>query len=80
MRERLRMEIIVENAGEYLVTGNRRIGEGDSCGHFFGDGDHKGDGGRGPSLSEEGAKVLGFIDTPEAALADGGCMHFLPEE
>jgi len=69
MKERTAMEVIVENAAEYLTTGNKRVGEGTivmissvtgSTAEMV----------RGvEKAKKDGARVLGFIDVETSALA-----------
>ena len=69
MREKTSLEVIVENAGEYLVTGNNRIGEGTFVviSSVTGTTQEMVDAVR--LVREKGAFVLGFIDKADAALA-----------
>ena len=69
MREKTSLEVIVENAGEYLVTGNKRIGEGTFVviSSVTGTTQEMVDAVR--LVREKGAFVLGFIDKADAALA-----------
>lgn len=69
MRERSGMEILVENAAEYLVTGNRRIGAGTLVIISSVTGTTKEMVEAVGAVQSAGAKVWGFIDTPDTPLA-----------
>lgn len=69
MCEKTSLEVIVENAGEYLVTGNKRIGKGTFVviSSVTGTTQEMVDAVR--LVREKGAFVLGFIDKADSALA-----------
>lgn len=69
MKERSDLDLFVENAAEYLTTGNRRIGEGTVVviSSVTGSTTEMVDGVK--KAQAAGAKVLGFIDVESAALA-----------
>ena len=68
MRERSGMEILVENAAEYLTTGNRRIGKGTLVIISSVTGTTAEMVSAVEAVHGAGAKVLGFIDTPDTPL------------
>lgn len=69
MKERSAIDVIVENAAEYLTTGNKRIGPGTFAviSSVTGSTEEMMKGVK--KAKEAGAKVLGFIDDERAALA-----------
>jgi len=69
IKERSDIDIIVENAAEYLTTGNRRIGPGTLAviSSVTGSTEEMVKG--VAKAKEAGARVLGFIDDEQAALA-----------
>ncbi len=69
MRERTGIEVLVENAAEYLTTGNKRIGEGTVAiiSSVTGSTAEMLEG--VAKVQKAGAKVLGFIDVETAELA-----------
>ena len=71
LRERSSLEILVENAAEYLVTGNRRIGKGTLAVISSVSGTTSEMVSAVEKIRKAGARVLGFIDTPDTVLAAG---------
>ncbi|MBQ8306669.1 MAG: SIS domain-containing protein [Blautia sp.] len=69
MREKSALEILVENAAEYLTTGNRRVGEGTLMIISSVTGTTKEMVAAVQKAQKDGAEVLGFIDTPDTDLA-----------
>ena len=69
MRERSSLDVMTENAGEYLTTGNRRIGEGTLVILSSVTGTTKEMVAAVDKVHEAGAFVLGFIDTPDTPLS-----------
>ncbi len=69
MRERSSLDIMVENAAEYLVTGNKRIGNGTLMVISSVTGTTREMAEAVAAAKQAGAAVLGFIDTPETVLA-----------
>lgn len=69
MKEYSGLEIMVENASEYLTTGNKRIGEGTIVVISSVSGTTKEMVEAVYKVHEQGAKVLGFIDNPDSILA-----------
>lgn len=69
MKERSAINFYVENAAEYLLTGNRRVGEGTVViiSSVTGSTSEMVDGVK--KVKEAGAKVIGFVDYPETQLA-----------
>ena len=69
MKERSDLDLFVENAAEYLTTGNRRVGEGTIVviSSVTGSTEEMVKGVE--KAKAAGAKVLGFIDVETAALA-----------
>jgi fructoselysine-6-phosphate deglycase len=70
MKERSAINFFVENAAEYLLTGNKKVGEGTIVviSSVTGSTAEMVDGVR--KVQEAGAKVIGFIDYPDTKLAD----------
>lgn len=70
MKERSGINFFVENAAEYIHTGNKRVGEGTIVviSSESGSTTEMIDGVK--KAREAGAKVIGFIDCPNAPLAD----------
>ena len=69
MRERSSLDIMVENAAEYLSTGNRRVGKGTLVVISSVTGTTSEMVSAVQAVQEAGAKVLGFIDEPDSVLA-----------
>ena len=69
MREKSLLEIFVENAAEYLTTGNRRIGEGTFAVISSVTGTTAEMVEAVKKAREAGAEILGFIDKADAPLA-----------
>ncbi|MBQ6322429.1 MAG: SIS domain-containing protein [Lachnospiraceae bacterium] len=69
MREKSALDVMTENAGEYLTTGNRRIEEGTLVILSSVTGTTKEMVAAVDRVHEAGAFVLGFIDTPDTPLA-----------
>ena len=69
MKERSGLEVLVENAAEYLTTGNKRVGEGTIAviSSVTGSASEMLEG--VAKVQKAGAKVLGFIDVETAELA-----------
>jgi fructoselysine-6-phosphate deglycase len=69
MKERSGLEVLVENAAEYLTTGNKRVGEGTIAviSSVTGSTSEMLEG--VAKVQKAGAKVLGFIDVETAELA-----------
>ena len=70
MRERSSLEILTENASEYLTTGNLRIGDGTLAVISSVSGTTTEMVDAVNELHRAGARVLGFIDAPETPLAE----------
>ena len=68
MRERSSLEVFAENAGEYLVTGNRRIGDGTLVIFSSVTGTTKEIVEAVQRVRQQGAIVFGFIDNADAPL------------
>lgn len=69
MKEYSSLEIIVENASEYLTTGNKRIGKGSIVVMSSVSGTTKEMVETVNKVKSNGAKVIGFIDNPDSILA-----------
>lgn len=69
MKERSSINFFVENAAEYLLTGNKKVGEGTIVviSSVTGSTSEMVDGVQ--KAKDAGAKVLGFVDVPETKLA-----------
>jgi fructoselysine-6-phosphate deglycase len=70
MKERSAINFFVENAAEYLLTGNKKVGEGTIVviSSVTGSTSEMADGVK--KVQEAGAKVIGFIDYPDTKLAN----------
>jgi fructoselysine-6-phosphate deglycase len=70
MKERSAINFFVENAAEYLLTGNKKVGEGTIVviSSVTGSTAEMVDGVK--KVQEAGAKVIGFIDYPDTKLAN----------
>ena len=69
MKERSALDFFTENAAEYLTTGNKRVGEGTIVIISSVTGSTEEMVKAVDKVQAEGAKVLGFIDKEDAALA-----------
>ena len=69
MKERSALEVFAENAGEYLATGDRRIGSGTLVILSSVTGTTKEMVAAVEKVQSAGAVVLGFIDTPDTPLS-----------
>ncbi|NLK64600.1 MAG: SIS domain-containing protein [Tissierellia bacterium] len=69
MKERSAIDFFVENAAEYLLTGNKKVGEGTIVviSSVTGSTKEMVDGVK--KAQEAGAKVIGFVDYPDTELA-----------
>ena len=69
MKERSAINFFVENAAEYLLTGNKKVGEGTIVviSSVTGSTEEMVKGVK--KVKEAGAKVIGFIDYPDTKLA-----------
>lgn len=69
MNEKTEIDIFVENASEYLTTGNRRVGEGTVVviSSVTGSTEEMVEGVK--KVKEAGAQVIGFVDLESSALA-----------
>lgn len=75
MKEKSAIEIIVENASEYLTTGNRRIGEGTIAIISSVTGSTEEMVAGVAKAKEAGVRIIGFIDDPDAELAKAVDWH-----
>ena len=70
MKEKTALDVFVENAGEYLVTGNRRIGKGTLVVISSVSGTTQEMAAAVEKVQKAGAFVLGFIDKADSILAE----------